>query len=125
MTRPSWYLAAQSQSTNYASGDAALSVSQQQEPDAARSFGDLPLIVLSDDRLATDAWRTPAETAIAAQHWREGHAALARRSSRGRMQVVPGSEHFIQRTNPEAVIAAIEDVLSAARAKGSAAPQRP
>jgi pimeloyl-ACP methyl ester carboxylesterase len=118
VSRPYWYLAEQSQSTNYASGDAALSVSQQQERDAARSFGDLPLIVLSDDRFASDAWRTPAETAIAARHWREGHATLARRSTRGRMEVVPGSEHFIQRTNPDAVIAAIQAVLSAARSKG-------
>jgi pimeloyl-ACP methyl ester carboxylesterase len=119
--RPYWYLAEQSQSTNYASGDAALGVSQQQERDAARSFGDLPLIVLSDDQLATDPWRTPAETATAQQHWREGHAALARRSSRGRMEVVQGAGHFIQRDRPEAVIAAIQEVLSAARSKGSAA----
>ena len=117
--RPYWYLAEQSQSTNYASGDAALGVSQQQERDAARSFGDLPTLVLSDDRFATDAWRTPAETAIAAQHWREGHAALARRSSRGRMEVVQGAGHFIQRDRPEAVVAAIQEVLGAARKSDS------
>jgi len=125
VTRPYWYLAEQSQSTNYASGDAALSVSQQQEQDATRSFGDLPLIVLSDDRFATDAWRTPAETAIAAQKWREGHTALARRSSRGRMEVVQGAGHFIQRDRPEVVIAAIQEVLSAAASKRRAAPSIP
>jgi pimeloyl-ACP methyl ester carboxylesterase len=124
VTRPYWYLAEQSQSTNYASGDAALSVSQQQERDAARSFGDLPLIVLSDERFATDPWRTPAETAIAAQDWREGHAALARRSSRGRMEVVQGAGHFIQRDRPEAVISAIQEVLIAARSKVIVAPTR-
>jgi len=123
--RPYWYLAEQSQSTNYASGDAALGVSQQQERDAARSFGDLPLIVLSDDQFATDAWSAPVETAIAAQHWREGHAALARRSSRGRMEVVQGAGHFIQRDRAEAVIAAIQEVLSAAGSKGTGAPSVP
>jgi pimeloyl-ACP methyl ester carboxylesterase len=125
MTRPYWYLAEQSQSTNYASGDGALSVSQQQERDATRSFGNLPLVVLSDDRFATDAWQTPAETAIAAQHWREGHVALAHRSSRGRMEVVLGAGHFIQRDRPEAVIAAIQEVLSAARSVRSDAPSIP
>jgi len=121
ITRPYWYLAEHSQSTNYASGDSGLSVSQQQERDAARSFGEAPLIVLSADKFATDPWRTPDETALAARHWREGHEALARRSTQGRVEVVPGAGHFIQRDSPDAIINAIRGVLSAARSKGSAA----
>lgn len=120
VTRPYWYLAEHSQSVNYFTADAGLSVSHQQERDAARSFGDLPMIVLSAQRFPRDAWRTREETAVVGRRWREGHEALARRSTRGRIEVVQGAGHFIQRDRSDAVIAAIREVLAVARGSGEA-----
>lgn len=115
-TRPHWYQAEHSQSVNYFSGDDDLSVSHGQEREVARSFGDMPIVVLSRDRVEGDSWRAANENLAFRERWRAGHAALAARSSRGRFVVVPGSGHFIQKDRPEAVIDALREVLASARA---------
>ena len=117
ITGPHWYEAEESQSVNYFSADAALSVSHQQERDAARSFSDMPLVVLSRDVWVDAPWRTETEARTYRDRWRAGHAALAARSSRGRFLIVEGSDHFIQKDKPEAVIAAIREVVTAVRAR--------
>lgn len=119
ITSPHWYEAEHSQSVNYFSGDGELSVSHRQERDAARSFGAMPLVVLSRDRVESDSWRTAEEAVAFREHWRAGHAALASRSSRGRFAIVPGAGHFIQKDQPEAVIDAILEVLDMVRTGGS------
>lgn len=116
VTRPHWYEAEHSQSVNYFTGDEHLSVSHQQERDAARHFGGLPLLVLSRDRMEGVPWRSAEENREEFGAWRAGHAALAARSSRGRLIVVPTSGHFIQKDRPEAVIDAVREVLTAVRA---------
>jgi pimeloyl-ACP methyl ester carboxylesterase len=60
---------------------------------------DIPLIVLS------------AANANAIQ--RSEHEGLARRSSRGRMEVVGKSGHWIQVDRPDAVIQACREMVSA------------
>jgi pimeloyl-ACP methyl ester carboxylesterase len=84
------------------------------ELDAAqRSWGDLPLIVLtsSDKHYAGfPAKQIPAMSAL----WKHGHDELASRSTRGRNIVIPGSDHYIQLDHPAAVIQAIEQVLKMA-----------
>jgi pimeloyl-ACP methyl ester carboxylesterase len=116
ITGPHWYEAEHSQSVNYFSANEELSVSHQQERDAARTFGDMPLVVLSRDIWVDAPWRTSAEAAAYRDRWRAGHAALAARSSRGRFMIVPGSDHFIQKDHPDAVVRAILEVVDAARA---------
>jgi pimeloyl-ACP methyl ester carboxylesterase len=64
-------------------------------------LGDMPLIVLS------------SANASAAE--RAEHEMLARRSSRGRFEIVPGSGHWIQLDRPEAVIRAIGEIVSRCR----------
>ena len=61
----------------------------------------IPLIVLSS------ANASPAE--------RAEHQTLARRSSKGRFEVVPGSGHWIQLDRPDFVIRAIEEIVSTCR----------
>lgn len=106
ITGPHWYEAEHSQSVNYFTSDSRLSVSHQQARDAVRPLGALPLIVLSRDTLEGAVWRTAAENQEGLVRWRAGHADLAARLTRGRMDIVQGAGHFIQKDQPEAVIAA-------------------
>lgn len=115
ITGPDWYEAEHSQSVNYFSADHDLSVSHRQEQLAERSFGDMPLVVLSSSLPNRESWRTDAENAAFGARWQAGHAALAARSTRGHLTVVSGAGHFIQKDQPEAVIAAIEEVVANVR----------
>jgi len=66
-------------------------------------LADLPLIVLSADNA------NPTQ--------REEHESIARLSSRGRIEVAPGSGHWIQLNQPEVVTRAITNVVAEARRK--------
>jgi len=124
ITGPDWYEAEHSQSVNYFRADQDFSVSQRQEQQAARTFDDMPLIVLSKTLANDQSWRTDAENAAFDAIWRAGHADLAARSTRGRLIVVQGAGHFIQKDRPEAVIAAIEQVVTDARRRTGADTHR-
>jgi pimeloyl-ACP methyl ester carboxylesterase len=116
VTGEGWYEAEHSQSVNYFSADDEFSVSHAEERAAARRFGDMPLVVLSREQAMDGGWRTPQEEQVVLDRWRAGHRALAARSTRGRFEIVPGAGHFIQKDRPEAVIAAIREVVTEARA---------
>lgn len=115
ITGPGWYEAEHSQSVNYFSADRELSVSHAQERLASRSFGDLPMVVLSAGHFPNPGWRTPEENRTYQARWLQGHKDLAARSSRGRLEIVPSAGHFIQKDEPDAVIKAIFGVLEEAR----------
>lgn len=66
----------------------------------ARSYGAMPLVVLS-----------PGAPPHPSTPFRDGQAALARLSSRGTHEWVPDSGHMMQRDRPDAVAAAIVRVL--------------
>lgn len=117
VTRPHWYEAEHSQSVNYFTGDGELSVSHRQARDTERPWGDLPVIVLTRDRMEGDPWRTPQQGRAFFEQWRAGHAALSARAARGRHVVVENSGHFIQNDRPDAVIAAIREVIQAVRSR--------
>jgi pimeloyl-ACP methyl ester carboxylesterase len=82
-------------------------------------LGDLPLIVLSREFYSSpavpDSPYTPEQLAAAAT---KNQADLARLSRRGKQVVVPKSGHRIHQDAPERVIAAIRDVVEAARRAG-------
>jgi len=120
LTGPHWYEAEASQSVNYFTADDGPSVSHRQETEASHAFGDMPMIVLSDEIFPRDAWRSDAENREYQAHWLAGHQKLAARSTRGRWAIAPGSNHFIQKSNPQAVIDAIREVVQAVRAKNAA-----
>jgi pimeloyl-ACP methyl ester carboxylesterase len=69
-----------------------------------RPFPDLPLVVLTALGDVRGARR--------AREWAEGHRRLAAMSPRGRQVELPGTKHMIQLDRPDAVVAAVADVLA-------------
>ncbi len=80
-----------------------------------RSYGAMPLTVLTaaDEMLGSPF--PPAENRAVEQAWTAGHERLARRSSAGVHTVIPHSGHFIQLDQPDVVTDAIEKVVSQAK----------
>lgn len=88
-------------------------VSSDQIDASRRSWGDLPVIVLTAGGTSTPQ----GDAAIRTRIWTEAHDRIAALSSRGVNRIVPNANHHIQTSKPEAVIAAVEEVTAAARAK--------
>jgi pimeloyl-ACP methyl ester carboxylesterase len=78
-----------------------------------RSYGDMPLVVLS----AANTYAGAPEGARAAlmSWWRAAHREIAARSTRGREELVEGSSHMMMIDRPEAIAAAVESVAAAGR----------
>lgn len=88
---------------------------------AVRSFGNRPLIVLTAMAPHTAAQRaalkiTPEEGARVKQVWKQMNAEQARLSTRGRQEIVPDADHYIQIDRPDTVIAAVRAVVAMVRA---------
>ena len=95
--------------------------------DPRRHYGALPLIVLTaGERVAVEGMpadaiaQFPSQTAA----WNRSHDALAALSVRGENRIVAGASHSIQRRRPEAVIAAVREVVEAARRRSRPAASR-
>jgi pimeloyl-ACP methyl ester carboxylesterase len=86
------------------------------EEAAARSFGDLPLVVLTAGTRPLQPGESASERANNSASWKAGHEKLAARSTRGESIVVPNAGHFIHIEQPEAVVAAIRKVVEAVEA---------
>jgi pimeloyl-ACP methyl ester carboxylesterase len=90
------------------------SISNDQETAAARSFGSMPLIVLTNGK----GWSYTDNADLnrrLTMVWRAGHVSLAGRSLQGKVVVVPNSGHSIEEERPDMVIDAIHQVIDAAR----------
>jgi membrane dipeptidase len=85
----------------------ASSVSADQVRAARRSYGALPLIVLTREAKPADA------TTRAGMRW-QMHEELAALSTRGEHRAAPQSGHYIQFERPDLVLAAIADALAEA-----------
>lgn len=86
------------------------SISNEQETSATRSFGAMPLTVLT----SASGWsytRSGDLNARLTMVWRAGHVGLAARSTKGKVVVVPNSGHTIQGDQPAAVIEAVREVV--------------
>jgi pimeloyl-ACP methyl ester carboxylesterase len=100
-----------------------LYISSKQVVDPKRNYGEMPIIVLTSTRLpelppgTPDAVSARATFAAMDAEMHRGHADLAALSSRGIQRLVPDSGHFIQSDQPNAVIGAIREVISAASDK--------
>lgn len=91
---------------------------------AARSLGDMPLIVLSHDPEKPLA-ELPADLAKSTNEaWEKMQEELAHLSTRGVQRIVKNSGHYIQIDQPAAVVDAIHDVIEQARS-GSGSPSAP
>jgi pimeloyl-ACP methyl ester carboxylesterase len=97
-----------------------LSISADAVRASRRSYGDLPLAVLTRGKWpAPKADATPEELANAeARHrmWNTLHDNVARLSSRGTNEIVEGARHWIPYDKPQAVIDAIDKVVAQVRA---------
>lgn len=93
------------------------------EPDSAQldkaeiSFGDMPLIVLTAEDTARAAPVSEKDKQALGKVWMALHDEAAALSSRGSNRLIKGSGHFIHGEQPEVVIAAVLEVVAAARAK--------
>ncbi|HEU4651289.1 MAG TPA: alpha/beta hydrolase [Croceibacterium sp.] len=85
----------------------------------ARSYGDMPLIVLTALLEPPPPPNAPAEmvAALAARavEWNKAHDELAALSTRGINARVPGGTHGLQDSRPQVVIDAVEAVVAEAR----------
>lgn len=104
---------------------------------AARDLLNRPVVVLArdladqvEDDFAADPWSTDGaalramdERTRAERVWRALQADLAAWSSRGRLEIVPGSTHALHYRRPDVMIDAIEDVVAAVRVRRR--PARP
>ena len=82
-----------------------------------RSYGGMPLVVLTASQPAKDPGLTNAQNQAWQTLWMKGHDDIAALSSHGQNRVVPGSGHFIQLEQPQAVIDAVGEVVAEIRNK--------
>ncbi len=83
---------------------------------ARRSYGDMPLIVLTATDIALPGSMSANDKAALASTWTIMHEELARLSSRGINRPIGHAGHYIQIDQPQAVVAAIQEVVREARA---------
>ena len=96
-------------------GGSGQDVDSEELDHEARSFGDLPLIVLTAGDGSTGFSLPAPQVAILDRLRMAGHDRIAALSSAGRNQVVPNTGHYIQFQQPQVVIAAIREVVDEAR----------
>jgi hypothetical protein len=77
---------------------------------ARRPFGDLPLEVLTSG-VKTEADPSAVNAENSAARW-AAHEALAHLSTRGIHRLISDSGHYVQLDKPEAVVGAVEEVMS-------------
>jgi pimeloyl-ACP methyl ester carboxylesterase len=84
---------------------------------ARRSYGDMPLIVLTQSPESADAYPGLAVEQVDAMNalWMRMHDELAALSSRGTNELVAHSGHYIQKDRPEVVIDAVKRVVAESR----------
>jgi hypothetical protein len=112
-TRPNYYEGEASQSRQYLppTQDTA------EEERARRSFGDMPVIVLTAGIVDSNPGWTPAVYQTFVQRWTAAHEALAARSREGKHVLVTDAHHFIQLDRPGVVIDAVVEVVRKTRGK--------
>jgi pimeloyl-ACP methyl ester carboxylesterase len=80
-----------------------------------RSYGDMPLIVLT----AGGVGMPDPDAVTRMKIWITMHDQMAALSLRGINRIVPNAKHHIMLSRPEAVIAAVDEVVAAARASSA------
>lgn len=84
-----------------------------------RSFGSMPMIVLTRGELSNNM---PAEQAvIEARVLKQLHEGVLKLSSSGSVRVIEGANHYIQLDRPDAVVAAVTEVVNASRKQAAGA----
>lgn len=90
-------------------------VSSDEVRAAKRSYGDMPLVVLSRAPFPRQPHETQAMRDAKNYLWVELHDDIAALSTRGVNEIVPGAGHYIQFDKPGVVVDAIRHVIDAVR----------
>jgi pimeloyl-ACP methyl ester carboxylesterase len=90
-------------------------VDGDQERQVARTFGNLPMIVLTGGLMSRAMTISVAGKAAAQEVWERGHDKLAHRSTRGESIIIPDSGHLIELEKPDAVIDAVRKIVLESR----------
>jgi len=107
--RPTFWAAYRSEDEASYAADSAEDLKQQ------RSYGAMPLIVLTAANDIGDSPLPPTEMRAVDRVWTAGHDRLAHLSSVGVNFVIPHSEHDIQLNRPAVVTGAVAEVVSQAK----------
>ena len=102
--------------------DSMEGASTEQLTASRRSYGDMPLIVLTrgDNEKGMPPELTKADREAFAKLWTQFHEEMAALSSSGERRVIPDAGHFIQGDKPQAVIDAVNEVVTRARNRAPA-----
>jgi pimeloyl-ACP methyl ester carboxylesterase len=116
-SRPSYLLTRASEYESFLSTKDDKNVDQKELEAVTASFGDKPLVVLTRGTSWNLPGITPEQNAAVDQAWKAGHDRLAALSTHGSNAVVPGSGHFIQYDQPQAVIDAVKRAITEIRGR--------
>lgn len=102
--------------------DSMEGASTQQLTASRRSYGDMPLIVLTrgDYDIGMPPEITKADREGLAVVWTQLHEEMTALSTAGERRVVAGAGHYIQGDKPQAVIDAVNEVVAEARSRMAA-----
>jgi pimeloyl-ACP methyl ester carboxylesterase len=114
-SRPTYLLTKASEFENFLSTKTDKNVDQKELEAVTASFGDKPLIVLTRGKPQGNPGFTAQQSAAIDRAWGAGHDRLAALSTRGSNTVVPGTGHYIQYDQPQAVIDAVTRALAEIR----------
>jgi pimeloyl-ACP methyl ester carboxylesterase len=121
VTHPGLYETQISEIKSMYSTDGISDTNSTQERAAKRSFGNIPMVVLTAP-VTQEPGATPAQQARATEFWKSwkaGHDALAARSTRGESILVDSTSHFIQIDQPLSVVSALQEVVDQVRTRKS------
>ena len=86
---------------------------------AMGSLGDIPLLVLTAGSQIKSAPPGNVEAARRQSLWEELHREIMQQSSNGQQILVKSSGHFVQREQPEVIVAAIRQMVEKVRGQGT------
>ncbi|RYD55271.1 MAG: alpha/beta hydrolase [Sphingomonadales bacterium] len=93
----------------------SIELSSKEVDASRRPWGAMPLIVLTAGQSNAGPDVPKDKQAKLDAEWWAMHAEAAKLSTRGEHRLVPASSHFIPKDNPDLVVAAIEELIRAAR----------
>jgi hypothetical protein len=110
-TSPDYYASGISESENINPSDDWTSIDGAEEMRQQRSFGNIPVEVLTRGDAGHDPRISDTENKASYDYWMLGHDKLAARSTRGESIVIPQSSHDIRRDQLQRVVEAIRKVV--------------
>ena len=116
-SRPSYLLTKASEYESFLSTKTDKNVDQKEVEAVKVSFDHKPLIVLTRGNAQGNPGFTAEQSVAIDRAWKAGHDRLAALSTRGSNIMVPGSGHYIQYDQPQAVIDAVKRAVTEIRSR--------